>query len=106
MLRTLFRRSIPALIVGAVILFSFVGRTAGVGTFHLPMRTLGCTYPGVVPSVVSVSPSSGPSAGGTTVTITGLSLDCASAVNFGGVAGTIVSNTATQIVVTSPAHAC
>ena len=101
MMRTLFRRSLPALIVGAVIVFSFVGRNVGVGVFHLPMRTLGCTYPGVVPVVTGFI---GATENGTTVTITGVSLDCASAVNFGGVPGTIVSDTSLQIVVISPAH--
>jgi autotransporter-associated beta strand protein len=56
-------------------------------------------------SVNGVSPSSGPVAGGTTVTITGANLAGATAVDFGGVAGTIISDTATRIVATSPAGA-
>jgi len=55
------------------------------------------------PSVSIVTPSAGPLTGGTTVTITGADLGGATAVDFGGTPGTIVSNTATQIVVTSPA---
>jgi hypothetical protein len=55
------------------------------------------------PIVASVSPYAGPTAGGTSVTITGANFSGATAVNFGGVAGTIVSNTDTQIVATSPA---
>ena len=45
----------------------------------------------------------GPLAGGTTVTITGTGLANATAVKFGTIAATIVSDTATQIVATSPA---
>ena len=51
----------------------------------------------------AISPGSGPAAGGTTVTITGTDLASATAVKFGGVAATISSDTATQIVATSPA---
>ena len=55
-----------------------------------------------VPAVSGISPTSGPSTGGTGVTITGNNLAGATAVKFGGVAGTIVSNSPTTIVVTSP----
>ncbi|MGA2059489.1 MAG: IPT/TIG domain-containing protein [Thermoguttaceae bacterium] len=56
------------------------------------------------PVVSSISPSSGTVAGGTTVIITGSNLSGATEVDFGSVAGTIVSgtNTAGQITVTSP----
>jgi len=54
------------------------------------------------PTVSGISPMKGPQAGGTTVIITGTNLTNATAVNFGIVSGTIVSDTATQIVVTSP----
>ncbi|HEV3418157.1 MAG TPA: IPT/TIG domain-containing protein, partial [Pirellulales bacterium] len=53
------------------------------------------------PAVLDVSPSVGPATG--TVTITGTDLDGATAVDFGGVPAAIFSDTATQIVVTSPA---
>ena len=57
------------------------------------------------PAVGSISPSSGPAAGGTTVTITGTNLGAvgAATVLFGTTAATIVSDTGTQIVATSPA---
>ncbi|HEV2968811.1 MAG TPA: IPT/TIG domain-containing protein [Pirellulales bacterium] len=60
-----------------------------------------------VPTVSSLSPSSGLVAGGTTVTITGTNLTGATAVDFGSTAGTIVpgTDTGTQIVATSPAGA-
>ena len=54
------------------------------------------------PSVAAVSPSSGPTAGGTSVTITGANLDNPTAVNFGANTATIDSHSATQIVATSP----
>ena len=44
-----------------------------------------------VPAVAGVSPSSGPTTGGTSVTITGTDLSGASGVSFGGVAATGVS---------------
>ena len=58
------------------------------------------------PTVTGVSPSSGPAAGGTSVTITGTDFTGASAVHFGASQATGVSvvNT-TQITATSPAGA-
>lgn len=56
------------------------------------------------PVVTGISPSTGSSDGGTTVTITGQHMAGATQVMFGTTAGTIVSNTGTQIVATSPAH--
>ena len=58
------------------------------------------------PAVTSVSPSSGPSAGGTVVTITGANFSGASAVKFGG-ASAIWFNvgSATSILAKSPAGA-
>jgi hypothetical protein len=58
------------------------------------------------PTITNISPASGPRAGGTLVTITGTGFTGATAVKFGGSAGssrTVVS--ATQITVRSPAHA-
>ena len=58
------------------------------------------------PVIVAISPTSGRSSGGTTVTITGTDLECAQTVRFGGPTGataTIVSVSPTQLVVTSPA---
>jgi uncharacterized protein DUF11/IPT/TIG domain-containing protein len=57
------------------------------------------------PVVTSVNPSSGSIAGGQSVTITGTDLALATFVRFGGTSATILSNTATQIIVTTPAHA-
>ncbi|OWK36657.1 Flagellar hook-length control protein FliK [Fimbriiglobus ruber] len=83
------------------------------GTVDVTVTTPGGTTPsdGVqftyldVPTVTAVSPTSGSPTGGTTVTITGTNLsDPIATVVFGGSAATIVSDTATQVVVTSPAH--
>ncbi|HEV7524756.1 MAG TPA: IPT/TIG domain-containing protein, partial [Acidimicrobiia bacterium] len=62
------------------------------------------TYVGA-PTVTSVSPTSGPAAGGTSVTITGTGFTGATAVNFGATAATTFTvNNATTITATSPAH--
>jgi serine/threonine protein kinase len=58
--------------------------------------------PVTLPAVTGVSPASGTTTGGTTVTITGTGLNGATVVRFGGVAGTITAGSATQITVTSP----
>jgi hypothetical protein len=61
------------------------------------------TYIPPAPVVSGVSPSSGPAAGGTSVTITGTNLAGATAVDFGATAASaITSDTATQIVATAP----
>ena len=54
------------------------------------------------PSVAAISPTSGPTAGGTSVTITGANLASATAVKFGSNTAAINSNTATQIVAVAP----
>lgn len=64
------------------------------------------TYGAAAPAVSGVSPSGGPTAGGTTVTITGTGFTGATAVKFGTTAATsftVVS--ATKISAVSPAHA-
>jgi len=56
------------------------------------------------PTVTSISPNTGPSAGGTSVTITGTNLTGATSVKFGNTAATSVTvNSATSITATSPA---
>jgi hypothetical protein len=54
------------------------------------------------PTVTNVSPRSGLISGGTGVTITGVNLGGATAVFFGTVRATLISNTSTQIVAISP----
>ncbi|HYM45698.1 MAG TPA: IPT/TIG domain-containing protein [Solirubrobacteraceae bacterium] len=59
----------------------------------------------VIPTVTKVSPSNGPVAGGTTVTITGTNFTAATAVAFGSTAATSFTvNSATKITAVSPAE--
>ena len=59
-----------------------------------------------VPVIASVTPASGPLAGGTVVTITGSGFSGTTLVTFGGVAGTNPTNvTDTSLQVTTPARA-
>jgi serine/threonine-protein kinase len=60
------------------------------------------TYTAPRPAVTGVSPDSGGTAGGTTVSITGTGLAGATGVRFGGVAGQITADSNTQVTVTSP----
>lgn len=57
------------------------------------------------PTVASVSPNSGPTGGGTSVTIAGTNFASGATVTFGGVAATNVTVvTSTSITLTTPAH--
>ena len=63
------------------------------------------SYTGAAPAITGISPSSGPTAGGTSVTINGSGFTGATRVAFGGLAATsynVVS--ATQITAVSPAQ--
>lgn len=64
----------------------------------------GFTYVSSAPTITSVSPNSGATDGGTSVTITGTNLESVSNVMFGNASATIVSKAATTLVVTSPAE--
>ena len=55
-----------------------------------------------VPTITSVSPASGPLAAGTTITITGTNLTGATNVKVGGVAATVLTNSATTITASTP----
>src|SRR5215471_14475435 len=56
------------------------------------------------PTVTNVNPNTGPTPGGTSVTITGTNFSDATAVRFGNnAAGSFTVNSATQITATSPA---
>jgi IPT/TIG domain/Collagen triple helix repeat (20 copies) len=58
-----------------------------------------------LPVVSAVTPSAGSTSGGQTVKVEGSSLKGATKVTFGGEEATIVSNTDTEVEVTTPAHA-
>ncbi len=60
------------------------------------------TYTAPRPAVTGISPDSGSTAGGTTVSITGTGLAGGTMVTFGGVAGRIIADSNTQVTVTSP----
>ncbi len=66
--------------------------------------TISLTIAVAAPTVSSISPTSGPTAGGTSVTITGTNLTGATAVTIGGTAATsVVVVNATTITATTPA---
>ncbi|KAJ5613422.1 hypothetical protein N7510_006616 [Penicillium lagena] len=56
------------------------------------------------PTITRISPTSGPTTGGTTVIIFGTNLASPSAVTFGGTPATINSSSATSVSVTNPAN--
>jgi PKD repeat protein len=60
------------------------------------------TFTAPHPLITGVSPTSGTQSGGTTVTITGSGFEAPLRVLFGGQAATVLSSTATQIVVQTP----
>ena len=68
--------------------------------------TNGYTYGNPAPTVTSISPSSGPVAGGTAVTITGTGFLSGATVSLGGTPATgVVVNSSTSITATTAAHA-
>ncbi len=86
--------------------------TAGTGTVDVRVTTPGGTsatgaaaqFTYVAPTVTSVSPAAGPTAGGTLVTITGTRFTGVTAVTFGATAATgFTVNSATEITATAPA---
>ncbi len=85
---------------------------AGTGTVNVTVTTTGGTSATssadqftyvAAPTITSISPTSGTTAGGTSVTITGTNLASTSAVDFGSSAATVTTDTATSIVATTPA---
>ncbi|UPK45953.1 S-layer homology domain-containing protein [Paenibacillus pabuli] len=76
----------------AVLTLNSVGSTAGVLVDAIP------------PTIISVSPTSGPTTGGTTVTLTGTKFSGATAVMFGATEATSFTiNSETSITATAPA---
>ncbi|MGU3495071.1 IPT/TIG domain-containing protein [Xanthobacteraceae bacterium A53D] len=79
-----------------------VAVTTPTGTSTL---TRAFTYAVPVPTLASIAPATGSTAGGTEVTLTGTWLAEATSVTFGGTAATIGAKTDTSLTVTAPAHA-
>ncbi len=93
----------PASVVG-VAAVSVLNPDGGIA-----IRTAGFTFiapevPTPGPTVTSFLPAAGPIAGGTSVTILGTNFKSGVVVRFGGVAGTVMSLTSTQLVVRTPAQ--
>ena len=88
----------------ASVLVGFTGGTGGLTDIHAVSNvsiTTGSPLP--APTVTGVSPTSGPSTGGTSVTLTGTNLSGASEVDFGAMAApTFTVNSATSITATTP----
>ena len=59
--------------------------------------------PNPAPSITSINPTSGPTAGGTSITITGTGFLPGATVSIGGVSATVGTITSTSIAVTTPA---
>lgn len=57
------------------------------------------------PTLVALSPSTGPTTGGTSVVLTGAGFGAGATVSFGGAAAAVGAVTATSVTVTTPAHA-
>ncbi|HJX28911.1 MAG TPA: M12 family metallo-peptidase [Thermoanaerobaculia bacterium] len=66
---------------------------------------VGGNPPPVAPTVSTVSPASGTTAGGTAVTITGTGFQSGATVTFGGTAASVTFNSSTRLTVTTPARA-
>jgi hypothetical protein len=91
-----------------------VAPAGSAGTVDVKVTTAGGTSPAssadrftyrAPPTVTAVSPSSGPTGGGTAVTVTGTNFTGATAVAFGGIAATSFTvNSATRITAVTPAN--
>ncbi|WP_345718827.1 beta strand repeat-containing protein [Kineosporia mesophila] len=93
-----------------------VAPAGSLGPVDVTVTTLGGTSPTssagqysyvAAPTVTAVSPTTGSTTGGTTVTVTGTGFTGASSVSFGGTpaTGVITVSSDTQITAVSPAHA-
>ncbi|HEX7669621.1 MAG TPA: putative Ig domain-containing protein [Polyangiaceae bacterium] len=93
--------------VADVSVFSSFGTAHVTAVFDCARTQLDLQFsgaPALGPFISSVSPTTGSCAGGDRVTILGGRFTGTIDVRFGGASGSIVSATATQIVVTTPAH--
>jgi hypothetical protein len=87
------------------LVITLASAVAGGGVITLAQSVCGATGPDInaVPTVSGISPNSGPTAGGTTVTITGTGFNCVTGVSFGTTAAAGFTVTSpTSITATSP----
>jgi len=102
-------------VTGGTTTWLTVTAPAGTGTVDVTIANTGGTsaivaadkfaYDPPVPAISSISPTSGPEAGGTTVTISGTGFSPTygdNTVKFGGTAATVTGGTATSLTVTTP----
>jgi uncharacterized repeat protein (TIGR01451 family) len=104
-----------SLVVASATRLTVVSPAHAAGMVHIRVTTPAGTSAAVVadhytfaaaPTITSISPKSGPVAGGQTVTVNGTDFTGVTAVRFGTTPGTSVSViSATQLTVVSPAHA-
>ena len=86
------------------VLLGFTGATGGFNDLHQAENFYATSAPPLVPTVSAVSPTSGPTVGGGTVTITGTNFTGTTAVNFGtNPATTYTVNSSSSITATAPA---
>jgi hypothetical protein len=75
------------------------------GTYSPSTASFSLRYGAPVPTVTSVSPPTGPTSGGSTVTLVGQDLATSPVVRFGGVEAQVLSASTQEIVARAPAHA-
>ena len=75
-----------------------------VATWSDQVAVYGLTTAATDPAVTGISPSSGSSAGGTPVTLTGRNFVAGATVSFGGAAAVVTTVNATTIAAKTPAH--
>ena len=99
-------RLLPVAIVAAVLGASLLVRPVTINSNNAALcGYVGYGY-GVQPAVDTVTPNTGPTSGGTVVTLTGCGFIGTTAVNFGATPATSFTvNSDTKITATSPAHA-
>jgi IPT/TIG domain len=85
------------------VLVGFTGGTGGFNDVHQVQNVVITTGPPAQePTVAAISPNTGSTAGGTSVTITGTNFSGASSVDFGTTAATFTVNSSTSITATAP----
>ncbi|HEV2115230.1 MAG TPA: IPT/TIG domain-containing protein, partial [Terriglobales bacterium] len=93
-------------VVGATGTYTATAPLTSSGNWVMQMATFKSTSSSTAPTVSSVSPNSGPPAGGTAVTISGTNFAAGAVVTFGGTPATNVTEVSgTSITANTPAHA-